>query len=179
MNIPIPKLKAVLRYFGTYTDARFLGKVKLMKLLYFLDFMHVKKYGCPVTWDRYINLEHGPIPTTILNLVNEAIDDVDNSILSDAVYFQRSENTDMCRMIPVRKFNEADEEYFRPSELKVLEHVCKRFGDKNTKYIEDASHKEAPWTETVLMEEIPYSMAVKDNDCAVSREEIDFFQNIK
>src|SRR3989338_9040929 len=105
MNISIPKLKAIFRYFGTHTETRFLGKVKLMKLLYFLDFMHVKKYGCPVTYDHYVKLEHAPIPSTILNLVNEAIDDVDNALLSDAVYFQKPENMDMCRMIPVRAFN--------------------------------------------------------------------------
>ena len=55
MKIPMPKLKAILLYFGTYTDNRFLGKVKLMKLFYFLDFMHVKKYGTPVTYDTYVN----------------------------------------------------------------------------------------------------------------------------
>jgi hypothetical protein len=67
---PIPKLKAMIRYFATYTDPRSLGKKKLMKLFYFADFEHVKKYASPITFDNYVHLEHGPVPSTILNLVN-------------------------------------------------------------------------------------------------------------
>ena len=85
MMIPIKKLKAVILFFGTHTDTKFLGKVKLMKLFYFLDFMHVKNYGSPVTYDNYINLEHGPIPSAIKNLVDTATDDVDNSLLADTI----------------------------------------------------------------------------------------------
>src|SRR3990167_8043480 len=104
MTIPVPKLKAIILYFCTNTDGRFLGKTKLMKLFYFLDFMHVKKYGSPVTYDSYIHLEHGPIPSTIKNLVDTAADDVDNSILADTISVERPEGTDMCRIIGLRKF---------------------------------------------------------------------------
>jgi len=172
MNIPIPKLKAILLYFGTNTDVKFLGKVKLMKLFYFLDFLHIKKYGAPVTYDNYINLEHGPIPSTIKNLVDTADDDIDNSILSDTIKFDRPERGDIHRIIPLRKFTKNDEKYFTPTELDVLSNVCQRFGNKNTKYIEDASHKEAPWLETNFLDGIPYTLAARDSDCQVSEEEI-------
>lgn len=56
--------------------------------------------------------------------------------------------------------------------MKVLRKVCERFGDKNTKYIEEISHKEHPWKETEEWEEIPYYLAAKDEDCKVSKEEI-------
>jgi len=178
MRIPIAKLKAILRYFGTYTDPRFLGKVKLMKLFYFLDFVHVKKYGAPVTYDSYVNLEHGPIPSTILNLVNEAIYDADNSALADTVVFEKSKFIEMFRMKPLRNFSELDEDCFKPSELEVLNTICKRFGDKNTKFIEDVSHAEAPWAKTKLLDQIPYTLATLDKDCVVDKEEIELLQLI-
>lgn len=178
MNIPLPKLKAILLYFGTYTDLKFLGKVKLMKLFYFLDFMHVKKYGLPVTNDNYVNLEHGPIPTTILNLINSAADDLDNSVLADTISFERPNGINMCRVIPARKFTENDRKYFSPSELDILERVCQRFGDKNTKFIEDISHQEAPWRETDLLEEIPYLLAAHDQDCQTTEDEIKLLSEI-
>ena len=171
MRLPLAKLKAILRYFGTYTDQRFLGKTKLMKLFYFLDFTHVKKHGCPVTYDQYVNLEHGPIPSTILNLVNGAIEDIDNSILSDTVTFEEA-GLGMIRMRPLRDFTDKDKDYFTPTEFQVLESVCRRFGDKNTKFIEDASHKEAPWKTTGLLDNIPYTRAVLDSDCLVDEDEI-------
>jgi uncharacterized phage-associated protein len=172
MNIPLPKLKAILLYFGTYTDKRFLGKVKLMKLFYFLDFMHVKKYGISITNDNYVNLEHGPIPSTIKNLIDSAADDIDNSVLADTIWFEHPDGINMCRMMPTREFTDHDRKYFSPSEMDTLEKVCQRFGDKNTKFTEDISHNEAPWKNTNLLEEIPYTLAAKDQDCLVSEEEI-------
>src|SRR3972149_10475712 len=39
-----------------------LGKLKLMKLLYFLDFDFFEKYGRSVTGDEYLRFEYGPVP---------------------------------------------------------------------------------------------------------------------
>ncbi len=178
VKIPIPKLKAILLYFCNYTDTKFLGKVKLMKLFYFLDFMHLKKYGSPVTYDTYIHLEHGPIPTSIKNLVDSATDDVDHSMLADTISIEKPEGTDMCRVIPKRKFTDRDKKYFSETELEILERVCAQFGDKNTKFIEDASHNESPWSKTSLLDKIPYTLAVQDANCLVPEEEISLIEEI-
>jgi uncharacterized phage-associated protein len=172
MNIPLPKLKAILLYFGNNTDTKFLGKVKLMKLFYFLDFMHLKTYGSPVTYDTYVNMEHGPIPSYIKNLVDTSTDDIDNSVLSDTITCEWPEGTRMCRIIPAREFTEKDSKLFSKSELDILDKVCKRFGDKNTKFIEEVSHTEAPWKQTKFLDEIPYSLAANDGDSQVTEDEI-------
>jgi uncharacterized phage-associated protein len=156
---------------------KFLGKTKLMKLFYFMDFMHVKKYGCPVTYDQYVNLTHGPIPSTILNLVDEAVEDIDHSSLADTITIEKTENG-MCRIKTVNPFTAKDEDYFKPSELEILKSVCQRFGEANTKTIEDASHEEAPWKNTTLLDRIAYSMATLDADCLVSKEEIELLQQL-
>src|SRR5258708_29401514 len=100
MNLPIAKLKAILLYFANYTDTTFLGKVKLMKLFYFLDFMHLKTYGSPVTFDNYVNMEHGPIPSYIKNLVDTSTDDMDSSALADTISCEWPTGTRMCRILP-------------------------------------------------------------------------------
>jgi uncharacterized phage-associated protein len=178
MKISLPKLKAIILYFAENTDNRFLGKVKLMKLFYFMDFMHVKKYGAPITYDNYYNLEHGPIPTVIKNLVDSAADDIDNSVLSDVIKFERPPNIDMYRVIPLRKFTEYDRKLFSENELKTLERVRHRFATSTTAAIEKASHDEAPWGKTNLGDEISYNLAAEDTDCEVSKEEIDFMLSI-
>jgi uncharacterized phage-associated protein len=181
MKIALPKLKAILLYFGNNTDIKFLGKVKLMKLFYFLDFMHIKKYGSPVTYDTYVNLEHGPVPSTIKNLVDTATEDIDSSVLADTISCQwenLDEDKHMCRIKPRREFTKTDEKYFSHSELEILKKVCERFGDKNAKFIEDASHKESAWLETQLLQEIPYALAVNDSDSQVSQEEIELLMKI-
>lgn len=173
MKIPLGKLKAILLYFGNNTDAKFLGKVKLMKLFYFLDFTHLKEYGSPVTYDTYVKLEHGPIPSTIKNLIDTAAEDIDISELSDTIHFEKPIGIDMYRVLPNRAFTEGDKGYFSETELEILVKVCSRFGNKNTKYIEDASHKEAPWNETKFLDEIPYTLAAKDSDSKVEKEDIE------
>jgi len=150
-----------------------------MKLFYFFDFSHLKTYGAPVTYDRYINLDHGPIPSYIKNLVDDAADDIDSSYLVDTIYFERPEGTHMYRVLPRRKFTEKDKNYFSQTELEVLEKVCARFGDKNTKYLEEISHKEAPWRETEYRDEIPYELATKDPDSKVTEEEVKLLLKIQ
>lgn len=172
MKIPLAKLKAILLYFCNYTDVKFLGKVKLMKLFYFLDFMHLKKYGSPVTYDTYINLEHGPIPSFIKNLIDNAADEIEKSELSDTIDVEKPSRIKMYRFLPQRKFREKDRKLFSESELEILKKVCARFGDKSTKFIEDISHKEAPWAKTKFLDEIPYTIATEDRDCEVQEEEI-------
>jgi uncharacterized phage-associated protein len=178
VKITIPKLKAILLYFSNYTDTKFLGKVKLMKLFYFLDFMHLKKYGSPITFDTYIHLEHGPIPSTIKNLVDSATDDIDQSVLTDTISIERPEGTEMCRVLPKRDFTEKDAKLFSETELEILKKVCLLYGDKNTKFIEDASHKESPWNKTDLLDKIPYALACEDNNCVVPVEEITLMEKI-
>lgn len=179
-NISLPKLKAILLYFGNNT--KYLGKVKLMKLFYFLDFVHAKKYGAPVTYDTYIHLEHGPIPSTILNLIDTAVDDPAKSALNDVIHFESIKRQQggkkMIKMIPNREFGEADKKYFSVSELEVLKEVCEKFYSNNADSIEKASHAEAPWKETNLMDTIPYSLAAKDEDSEVTKEEIELLLKV-
>ncbi len=173
MKIPLPKLKAMIRFFGTYTDKSLLGKVKLMKLFYFADFGHLKKYGVPITWDTYIHLDYGPVPSGIMDLVSTVTEDLDNSVLADTIRIEKTESNYLHRIVPLKKFVEQDERLFSKREIEVMKEVCARFATKTAKEIEDASHKESAWRETYLLQEISYSLAAKDNNCLVSKEEIE------
>ena len=149
-----------------------------MKLFYFLDFGHVKKYGSPVTFDCYVNLEHGPIPSMIKNLVDEVSEDIDYSVLADTISCETSENSKMIRIVPKRKFTDEDKKYFSQTELEILENVCERFNSSNKKSIEDLSHSESPWRMTTIFDNIPYTLAINDPDCQVSEEEIKLLSEI-
>lgn len=144
-----------------------------MKLFYFLDFIHLKNFGSPVTYDNYVHLEHGPIPSVIKNLVDNVANDIDNALLSDVIKIECAAGHDIQRIVPLRPFDKKDEKYFSKTELETMQKVCAKFGNKNTKYIEDSSHNEAPWKETNLLDNIPYSLAAEDNDCKMTKEELE------
>jgi uncharacterized phage-associated protein len=173
MIIPTAKIKAILLYFSNYTNTKFLGKIKLMKLFYFLDFDHIRLYGTPVTYDTYYHLDKGPIPSYIMNLINEASEET-RSILSDTLNFRTPPGTRMVQALPVRKFTEKDAAMFTDSELKILKEVCNRFKDSTMEQIKKASHNEAPWIETRSSQIIPYSLAAKNPKSKFTAEEIEF-----
>ena len=49
----------------------YLGKVKLFKLLYYIDFNHFESYKASVTGDSYRNLDYGPVPMTAQQILSE------------------------------------------------------------------------------------------------------------
>lgn len=178
MTISLPKLKAIVKYICHNTDPNYLGKTKLMKLFYFLDFIQIKRYGLSITGDTYYHLEFGPIPTTIKNLVDSVSDDPGTALLSDIIQVNCDDGHDIHKIICLQPFTEKDKEYFNQAELNTLEEVTKRFRDRSTKQIVDISHKEAPWRLTKELEMIPYQLAAEDPDCVVDKQDIELLSKI-
>src|SRR5712672_1692203 len=56
------EMQQVILYFLERINNVHLGRTKLMKLLYFVDFDHYEKYGESVTGAVYRKLPHGPYP---------------------------------------------------------------------------------------------------------------------
>lgn len=179
MNISLAKLKAIILYFVENTNAQYLGKIKLMKLFYYLDFLHIKRYGVSVTGDSYIHLEKGPVPSSIMNLITELVADPESSRLSDDIAITHPAGTTrMLKIEGLRAFTEKDKDLFGLSEIEMLETVVKRFGDDSTDQVVDASHAESPWKETGYGQAIPYELAAHDADSMFNEEEIRFLQEI-
>lgn len=42
----------------------------IVKLLFFADREHLLDYGRPITGDRYVAMEHGPVASAVLNMLN-------------------------------------------------------------------------------------------------------------
>ena len=178
MKMPLAKLKAILRYFCSNTNSSLLGKTKLMKLFYFVDFGHVKKFGAPITFDRYIHLENGTIPSDIMNMINYVVDEGEKAILSDTISVIKEEGMDMQKIKCHGEFVENDKKYFSENELETLKEVCNRFKNDAAKKLVDISHSEAPWLKTDESEEIPYALAADDVDAKVDKKEIEFSLNV-
>lgn len=175
MKITLRKLKTILLFFSN--NVKYLGKIKLMKLFYFLDFEHTRQFGTPVTFDNYIHLAKGPIPSEIMDLIEKAYNN-ETSILSDSVEFITPPNTRMIKMIPVRKFDVKDAEIFSESEIKVLKEISNKYKNSTMEQIKKASHIEAPYKTTKMNQSIPYHLAAKDNKSKFTEDEIKSFVTI-
>lgn len=149
-----------------------------MKLFYFLDFTHIKKYGTSITGETYYNLEFGPIPTTIKNLVDSVSDNPELAMLSDVITIQCEDGHDIHKVVCLQFFTEKDKEYFSEAEFEIMESICMKFKNYSTPQIVDFSHQEAPWRLTRQLEIIPYTLAAEDPDCSVTKRDIELLLDI-
>src|SRR5262249_37224158 len=68
-NYSEEKLQQVILYFLEHINNVHLGRTKLMKLLYFVDFDHFEAHGASVTGATYRKLPHGPYPDKIEKVI--------------------------------------------------------------------------------------------------------------
>ena len=145
------KYRNAILFFLEKVNNSHLGKVKLLKLLYYLDFDHFEKYGTSVTGDTYRNKPAGPIPDHADTILREMKDAGLIEIRIEQVidYFK-------YRYIPKAS---CDTRVFAPSEMKMLCEIAEKWQHHTTAEIIQASHGEAPWVATRADELIPYALA--------------------
>ncbi len=125
------KAKATLLYIASKVPA---GTVhKLYKILYFAEQQHLIKYGKPITGDRFIKMEHGPVPSYTRDKVQNNID-VDGSI-------KRVGNNVIVHEKP-------DLDELSESNLECLNASIEENKDKSFTRLKADSHKEAWQTAT-------------------------------
>jgi uncharacterized phage-associated protein len=146
------KMQHVILFFLERINNVHLGRVKLMKLLYYVDFDHFEKYGCSITGARYRKLPHGPVP----DKVDKVIEKMEKNKLVRAVNVQNT-NFARYRLIPVN--GQFDASFFSGDEFAILETVACRWVDATAAEIEAATHAEAPWASTEETKAIDYELA--------------------
>lgn len=139
------KLINAILYFVTNTKNCY--KTKLVKLLFFLDFIHFKQTGKSVTGLKYYAYPWGPYPEELgielypdkkseysdyLRIVNTTVDSV------------RGES---YAIIAKKKFNDF---YFTKRELKILENLAYIFKTTSREQMIEITHlKNSPWDVTL------------------------------
>lgn len=149
-------------YFAQHT--RHCGKIKLIKLLYLLDFEHFRQTGRSVTGMDYHAWTMGPVPQPIY----EEWDDLGED-LAAAIAIEPQKVIDYVRecVVPRREF---DPTHFSRRELRIMSELAARFRDEYSKPMVAFTHAErGPW-ETIWdggkgkNERIPYLLAVAADD---------------
>jgi len=151
MSFSSEKMQHAILFFLERINNVHLGRTKLMKLLYYVDFDHYEKHGRSVTNAAYKKLPHGPVPEQaerlIKRMVREGLVLAVNAKAGD--YAQH-------RLIAQCRF---DASRFSGDELQTLERVAKEWEDCTASEIEAASHAEAPWSATRDGRLIDYELA--------------------
>jgi uncharacterized phage-associated protein len=121
------RIQAIIFFAYKSTDNK-INRLKLMKLLWLADRIHLNLYGRTILNDVYCALPHGPVPSKTMDLSERSID---NLYKVDDYTIEAEDKSDL--------------RYFSKSDIEVLEEVWNRYGDRSDKVLRDYSHLFPEW----------------------------------
>lgn len=128
MNIHQEKIENAILFFTNKSEDKSINRLKLMKLLWLSDKLHLSKYGRLIIKDRYNALPHGPVPSYTLDLCRSTLEGK-FKVLDFNIHAEK----------------EFDERFFSKSDLEIMNYVWNKFSDINQFEIRDYSHKFKEW----------------------------------
>jgi len=150
------KYKNAILFFANKIKNGTLGKLKIMKLLYFLDFDFFEKYGRSITGDVYLRFENGPVPRMAEKILKE-MNGKEIKIESRKVVEGYKDQQH------IEALKEFDLGVFEKEELLMLEELAGKWEKFTGVEMKNASHGEAPWIATKPDGIIDYNLAYYRN----------------
>ncbi|HEV2508602.1 Panacea domain-containing protein [Bosea sp. (in: a-proteobacteria)] len=140
------------------------GKVKLFKLLYFLDFEHFKQTGRSVTGQNYFAWPKGPVPVDLNNEIENPMPD-----MAEAFQFQKKPIKDSWALdiTPNVEFSERN---FTKREMMILKNLAEEYKNADANSMIEATHLEnLPWDKIYNQDRkkqqiIPYELSIRNDE---------------
>jgi len=153
------KLINAILYFAHTT--KYLGKIKLFKLLFLLDFEHFRQTGRSVTGLDYQAWKFGPVPLEVMQEWEAPEPD-----LAAAITIQPEKVIDYVRetVVPLVPFNDS---HFTKRQLRIMCELAERHRDTRSPGMIDVTHAENGAWATVwkdgsgMSQEIPYELGLE------------------
>lgn len=141
------KILNAIKYFKKNTLN--FGLTKMFKLLYFLDFMYLKKHGLEVTTLEYLTYEFGPVPDKLYKqITNNTLPDYLKNEIKFIKDWGNEEFSNPQYKITISNPT-PDLSCFTPYERKMLEEIAFIFKEADAETMTEASHlKNQPWYKT-------------------------------
>lgn len=127
-------------------------KTKLMKLLWYADFLGYKRFKRPISGTPYWHLTYGPVPKK-----HELV--LGSLIGMDLISTSEEENGEGYTRIIIKAIEKFDSNIFANDEWDIIRYVDEYFKDYGSRAISNFAHDEAAWKETQDEQIIPYEYA--------------------
>jgi len=138
--------EAAILFFAREVNNTFLGKTKLMKLLYYADYEWIREKGVSITGDAYVAMPYGPMPRqgeeTLRRLEKASALRVEDRKVGDR---------DQKRCMGLK---EPDLSPFTSEEVEHLYSIARRFEFWTATQMSNLTHEDWPWQSTELGHEI-------------------------
>lgn len=117
-----------------------IDKLKLIKLVYFADRYHLRKFGRPIVNDAYFAMPYGPVGSSVKDIAefSDFLAEEENDYASQFISRGSSDNT-------VVSISDVDKDVFSDSELEALNFSYNEFGNFPASKLVDLAHKYPEW----------------------------------
>lgn len=153
VKFDMQKLKTLVHYIcDRCEDSSVLGKVKLNKILYLSDFGSYYYWGEPITGERYLKHQYGPVSHHIIDVLNQ-LGSEGKIVERESDYFGYRKK-DFVSIAPVDI-----DDVFSANQMRLIDSAIDFVCEEHTaKSISDLTHDEI-WELAEIGEELPYSLA--------------------
>ena len=134
------KATQALNYYARMAGGR-VNKLKALKLIFFADRYHLRKYGRPITNDRYWAMSYGPVPSGTKDLAEQG-EFLGSRETQYAERFIRPCEADKHAFESVA---DIERDVFSKSDAEALEYAWEKFGRFEGFRLADLTHEYPEW----------------------------------
>ena len=133
----------------------------ICKIFYWAEKDHLNRYGRPILGDRYIAMEHGPVPSLVYNLLkqDQGTDAELMSSFNEKVEIRQGQRS----YVHLREGAQVNEKVLSRTDIECLRASIDRYADLQITQLRQMTHEEEAYEEAGLNSEIDYEkMIAKD-----------------
>lgn len=130
------------------------GATKLNKVLFFVEFTHLRRHHAVISGCEFQKLPHGPAPRQLLPIRRELLAAGEAELVEED-FLGRPQQ----RLLPRRA---ADLSVFTAQDLASVDDVLEQLGGMTGTQVSELSHHEPGWRLTEIGETIPFATAFLD-----------------
>jgi uncharacterized phage-associated protein len=113
------------------------------KIFFFADREHLRDWGRPISGDRYVAMEHGPVPSSIRDLLKLSSDEPDE--IADKLFAKVEIVQEGNKSRVFSKEKTLDLKYLSGTDVEYLLNALREYGNKSFGYIKAQSHADAAY----------------------------------
>ncbi len=133
------KATQALNFLARQERAKKINKMKAIKLIWAADRYHLRKYARPITGDRYMAMQYGPVASSVKDIAEQS----DFLSSEEKTYSSRYiKPTDNYTLLSLR---EPDLNVFSQTDLEALGFAQKNFGHMGQFDLSELTHRYPEW----------------------------------
>lgn len=167
-NFPFDYKKAVqaINFFATKNGGS-IDKLRMLKLVYFADRYHLRKYGRFITNDQYLAMKFGPVASSVKEMAElDSLCGTERHYAEGYLLRGTEERSEPEYL--VKSAQQVDESVFSESDLEALNYVWDKFSP-NMKFLVNITHQYPEWKR--------HESRLKAGESRVPMNMLDFFDD--